>query len=85
MVAYLGFIRHAPTIWFGTTLAGVVSLTLGLRFGYPLLVSWIETKLSAAQRSTGERLHKYLITIQEPLGAAAIACGAFCVLINLIK
>ena len=85
MLAYLGFIRHAPTVWIGTTVAGVVSLLLGLRYGYPLLVGWLGKQLSDSQRGTGERLHKYLVSIQQPLGAAAIVCGAFCVLINLIK
>ena len=85
MLAYLGFIRHAPTVWIGTMIAGTVSLVLGLRFGYPMLASWLGPKLSESQRGTGERLHKYLVTIQEPLGGGAIACGVFCVLLNLIK
>jgi len=85
MLAYLGFIRHAPTVWIGTTVAGVVSLLLGLRFGYPTLASFLGSRLSDSWRSLGERLHKQLIAIQEPLGAAGIAFGAFCALINIIK
>ncbi len=85
MLAYLGFIRHAPTVWLGTTAAGTVSLLLGLRYGYPMLMAWLGGQLSESQRNLGERLHKYLVTVQEPLGAAAIACGAFCALLNIIK
>jgi ABC-type spermidine/putrescine transport system permease subunit I len=62
-----------------------VSVLLGLRFGYPTLVSFLGDRLSEAQRSLGERLQKQLIAIQEPLGAAGIAFGTFCVLINVIK
>jgi ABC-type thiamin/hydroxymethylpyrimidine transport system permease subunit len=85
MIAYLGFIRHAPTVWIGTTAAGMVSLLLGLRYGYPMLVSWLGDKLSESQRTFGDRLHKSLVNIQEPLGAAAIAGGTFCALINILK
>ena len=85
MVAYLGFIRHAPTVWLGTTTAGVVSLLLGLRFGYPLLSSVLGSRLSESMRSRLERLHTQLIRSQEPLGAAGIAFGLFCVAINVIR
>ena len=85
MVAYLGFIRHAPTIWLGTTTAGVVSLLLGLRFGYPLLSSVLGSRLSESMRSRLTHLHTQLIRSQEPLGAAGIAFGLFCVAINVIR
>ncbi|PSM30852.1 hypothetical protein [Haliangium sp. UPWRP_2] len=85
MLAYLGFIRHAPTVWIGTTTAGVVSLLLGLRFGYPLLSSLLGSRLGELTRSRLERLHAQLIRSQEPLGAAGIAFGLFCVAINVIK
>ena len=85
MVAYLGFIRYAPTVWLGTTTAGVVSLLLGVRFGYPLLATLLGSRLGESMRSRLERLHAQLIRSQEPLGAAGIAFGLFCVAINVIK
>jgi ABC-type thiamin/hydroxymethylpyrimidine transport system permease subunit len=85
MLAYLGFIRHAPTVWIGTTTAGVVSLLLGLRFGYPMLASLVGDRLSESQRGLIERLHKQLVVSQEPLGAAGIAFGVFCIALNLIR
>lgn len=85
MVAYLGFIRYAPTVWLGTTTAGVVSLLLGVRFGYPLLATLLGSRLGESMRSRLERLHAQLIRSQEPLGAAGIAFGVFCIAINLIR
>ena len=84
MLAYIGFIRHAPMVWLGTTTAGVVSVLLGLRFGYPTLAALAGDRLSQRVRGTLERLHKLLIKSEEPLGAAGIAAGVFCALINLI-
>jgi ABC-type branched-subunit amino acid transport system permease subunit len=85
MLAYIGFIRHAPTVWIGTTTAGALSVLLGLRFGYPMLRSLLGERLPPSLQSFGERLHKLLIKSEEPLGAAGIAFGTFCALINIIK
>ena len=41
--------------------------------------------LEANLRSRMERLHTQLIRSQEPLGAAGIAFGLFCIAINLIR
>lgn len=83
MAAYLGFIRVAPTVYLGFLAAGVASLLLGLRFGYPTLEVWVGQRLSSGQRALGGKLHRALIERQETLGYAGLALGLFSLALNL--
>jgi hypothetical protein len=83
MLAYLGFIRVAPTVYLGFLAAGVASLLLGLRFGYPTLEVWVGRRLSPGQRALGERLQKELRARESLLGYAGLALGSFSLALNL--
>lgn len=85
MLAYLGFIRHAPVVYLGSLGAGLASLLLGVRFGHGLAMMWLGQKLTPSQRARADRLHAILCTEDETLGYAGLALGTFCVLLNVVK
>lgn len=84
MLAYLGFIKHAPVVYLANLGAGALSLLLGLRFGYTTAISWAGKHLSQGQRQLLDRLHTLLCTQEGTLGSAALVVGTFCMLLNLI-
>jgi len=83
MAAYLGFVRIAPMVYLGFLGGGVVSLLLGLRFGYATLLSWFGDKLSPGIRQTCDDLQAVLIRNESRLGYLGLATGVFCLLLNV--
>jgi hypothetical protein len=85
MLAYLGFIRHAPLVYLGSLGAGLLSLLLGLRYAHGMAMLWLGRRLSPGQRALADRLHAQLLAQEVPLGYAGLAFGTFTTLLNLIK
>jgi hypothetical protein len=85
MLAYLGFIRYAPVVYLGSLGAGVVSVLLGVRFGYGTAIIWLGRRLSPQNRARADRLYALLCAEEQSLGYAGLALGLFCTCINLFK
>ncbi|MBL9040809.1 MAG: hypothetical protein JNM83_04365 [Myxococcales bacterium] len=83
MAAYLGFVRIAPTVYLGFLGAGVLSVLLGLRFGYATLLSWFGAKLSPGVRKVCDDFQAVLIRNEHGLGYAGLATGLFSLLLNV--
>ena len=77
MAAYLGFVR------IGFLGAGVLSVLLGLRFGYATLLSWFGAKLSPGVRKVCDDFQAVLIRNEHGLGYAGLATGLFSLLLNV--
>lgn len=83
MAAYLGFVRIAPVVYVGFLLGGVLSLFLGLRFGYATFLSWFGGRLSPGLRQYCDDAQALLIRNESTLGYLGLAAGLFCLLLNL--
>ncbi len=83
MAAYLGFIRLAPMVYLGFMGGGILSLLLGLRFGYATLLTWFGSKLSPAMQTTCDSVQALLIRKERSLSYAGLATGVFCLLLNV--
>ena len=84
MLAYLGFIGVAPTVYLVNIAAGALSLSLGVRFGYSTLMVWLGGKLSPARRAACDRLYGRLCAQDTAHGVLGVALGLFAALFNLI-
>ena len=83
MAAYLGFVRVAPMVYLGFLGGGVLSLLLGLRFGYATLLAWFGDKLSPGLRKSFDDVQSWLIHNERSLSYFGLATGTFCLLLNL--
>ncbi len=83
MAAYLGFVRLAPMVYLGFLGGGVLSLLLGLRFGYATLLTWFGSKLSPGLQKSGDELQALLIRNERNLSFLGLATGVFCLLLNV--
>ena len=63
--------------------AGVLSVLLGLRFGYATLLSWFGAKLSPGVRKVCDDFQAVLIRNEHGLGYAGLATGLFSLLLNV--
>lgn len=82
MVAYLGFIRFAPVYLLSALAAGVVSIGLGVIYGFETARVWLSGKASERQIAYLESLHKWLSGSKTELGFAGLALGGFGLLLN---
>ena len=83
MAAYLGFVRLAPMVYLGFLGGGVLSLLLGLRFGYATLLTWFGSKLSPGLQKSGDEFQALLIRNERNLSFLGLATGVFCLLLNV--
>ncbi len=83
MLGYLGFVRVAPMVYLGFLGGGILSLLLGLRFGYATILSWFGDKLSPGLRQSFEDLQALLIHNERSLSYLGLATGIFCLLLNI--
>lgn len=85
MVAYLGFIRYEPVVYLAGLFAGLVSVALGVIYGFDTARGWLTGHLSERQLSLAESLKDRLQPYKTELGYAGLALGTFGLLINFFK
>lgn len=83
MAAYLSFVRLAPMVYLGFMGGGVLSVLLGLRFGYATLLTWFGSKLTPGIQSTCDNVQAWLIRNERSLSYFGLATGVFCLLLNV--
>lgn len=83
MAAYLGFVRLAPMVYLGFLGGGILSLLLGLRFGYATLLTWFGSRLSPGVQKVCDEVQAALIRNERNLSYLGLATGVFCLLLNV--
>ena len=77
------FVRLAPMVYLGFMGGGVLSVLLGLRFGYATLLTWFGSKLTPGIQSTCDNVQAWLIRNERSLSYFGLATGVFCLLLNV--
>jgi hypothetical protein len=83
-VLNMGWIKVAFTWWLTYLATGVLQAGLGFIFGYGLIQAYALAKASDAAKAKAEQTFKKLVSIQIPLGFAAIILGIWCVLASFM-
>lgn len=83
MVAYVGFILHAPFIYLSSLTAGVVAMGAGGLLGWRTGRRHLEKRVAPLWLDRAEALYQRLLPHQNDLGYANLWLGVFGLLLNI--
>jgi hypothetical protein len=78
-VLNMGWMTHAPVLWFTLLATGVLEFALGFLLGFALITRYVLTNSPDAVLK-GEQLRGKLVGIQIPMGLAGIGLGLWCLI-----
>ncbi|MBM4373108.1 MAG: hypothetical protein FJ098_15745 [Deltaproteobacteria bacterium] len=80
----LGWLRHAGVWWLTYMATGVLQVSLGFILGYGLIRLYALDKANDATKAKAEQTYQKLVSLQIPMGFAAIILGIWCILARFV-